>query len=240
MSSAGEKNYYVERLPALLKEYDVLERQLAVLLGNRFPPSKAEQLLVGVRRRVSDLLVELPYIGGDSSPLTQMLVRSAFALPWFLSFEEEGLSMRDIAGIWYEARESIHLSESAEERQRKGEFHFSDEMIDIVRREGERSRKREYAEDWVYEFVRGDGERFDYGYDITECGILKYYEHHGAERFVPIICLLDYASFGSLGVGFKRTRKLSTGDSFCEFRFKKGLRTPRGWPPDDLGETFPY
>ena len=80
----------------------------------------------------------------------------------------------------------------------------------------------------------------DYGYNLTECGVVKFYKSRDAERFVPIVCLMDYASYRALGVGFKRTQKLSTGDALCDFRFKKDRITPRGWLPDELKERFPF
>lgn len=240
MTSEDGKNYYKERLPRLMKEYGTHEEQLARVLASYLDESKTSDLLREVRDAVEALILELPYIGGDANPTTRFLLDSAYALPLFLALEREGISIRDMANILYLVNESVLQLTPPEERRQLGEFYFTAQMMDIVKKESVKSRLRIFPEDWVYEFVEGDGENFDYGYDLTECGIVKFYRKHKAERFVSILCLMDYASYGALGVGFRRTQRLSTGDPFCDFRFGKDFATPRGWPPDDLEETFPF
>jgi len=39
-------------------------------------------------------------------------------------------------------------------------------------------------------------------------------------------------------LSFKRTQTIASGASWCDFRFKKTWNTPRGWPPEELGEEF--
>jgi len=230
----------MEKMPALMKKYATHEKQVAVALADHFDSTKAGRLVTEVRNAVETLLAELPYIGGEANATTQFLVDAAFALPLFLALEQEGVPMREMAKMLYHVNESIFQLSPVEKRQQLGEFYFTDQMIDILRKQSEASQWKKYPEDWVYKFIQGDGKNFDYGYDITECGIMKFYKHHKAERFVPILCLMDYANYCSLGVGFKRTKKLATGDPSCDFRFKKDHKTPRGWPPDNLEETFPF
>jgi len=168
------------------------------------------------------------------------LIDSAFSLPILLSLEQESISMRDIAKIIYKTFESVYNLISLEKRQQFRDFYFSKDMCEMTRKACSVSQLRKYPGDWVYTYVEGDGISFNYGYDFSECGIVKFYEQVGAERFTPILCLPDYANFRSLGVGFKRTQKIATGDTICDFRFKKDFDTPSGWPPDDLEETFPF
>jgi len=240
MTADRKENYYQENLPKLMAQYDALEKALATALSPVFEESKITALLKAVRSGIEALLPGLPYIGGEASVMTQFLVNSAYSLPLFFELEKEGISLRDMAKILYQANESVFLLMPSEKREQLGEFYFSDKMIGILKKDSETSQKRQYPEDWVFEFVDGDGQACDYGYDLTECGIMKFYKSHNAERFAPILCLLDYASYRALGVGFTRTRKLATGDARCDFRFKKDCITPRGWPPDPLEERFPF
>lgn len=79
--------------------------------------------------------------------------------------------------------------------------------------------------------VEGDGQTFDWGADYIECGIVKFIHSQGADELTPWLCRVDYATFGALGIGFKRTMTLAEGYEKCDFRFKKGFETPSGWPP---------
>jgi len=240
MTSDNRQNYYTKKLPELMKEYDKHEKQYPLVLASYLDKSKMDNLTMNIRHAVEALIPVLPHIGGDASTTTQFLVSSAFSLPLFLALEQEGISMRDMAQILYQISESVHQLTPEEKRQEMGEFYFTEQMMDTVKKECEASQMRHYPEDWVFEFIPGDGQKFNYGFNCTECGIVKFYKKQNAERFVPILCLTDYANYRSLGVGFERTRKLATGDSFCDFRFIKGHITPKGWPPDVLEEKFPF
>jgi hypothetical protein len=240
MAKDNGLDYYRKKLTEIMKKYDTHEKQLAGVLADYFDSTKVNQLVTEVRNAVETLLPELPYIGGEANVATQYLVDSAFALPLFLALEKESVSRREMARLLYLVYESIFQLPPVEKRQQLGEFYFTDQMIDMVRKQSEVSQLKQYPADWVDTFIQGDGKDFDYGYDVTECGIMKFYKHHQAERFVPMVCLTDYANYRSLGVGFKRTKKLATGDPICEFRFKKDYQTPKGWPPENLEEIFPF
>ena len=67
-----------------------------------------------------------------------------------------------------------------------------DERIERRKRRAQDSQEHKYSGDWVYEFVQGDGEAFDYGYDFSECGAQKFYSSQGASEFLPFYCFLDY------------------------------------------------
>jgi hypothetical protein len=97
-----------------------------------------------------------------------------------------------------------------------------------------RSQERCYSEDWVWEFVKGDGREFDYGYDFLECGALKLYHAHAAGEFLPFFCYLDFVTHRTVGQGFVRTTTLAEGHEKCDFRWNKGGETKKGWPPPFL------
>ena len=96
-------------------------------------------------------------------------------------------------------------------------------------------KKDAHPENWDMEFVEGDGEEFDWGVDFKDCAVRKFYMKHGGEELLPYVCMSDYAPFHVLkNVEFTRTQTLSSGGDYCDFRFKKGGSTPKGWPPEDL------
>jgi hypothetical protein len=111
-----------------------------------------------------------------------------------------------------------------------GYYYLSKLSQSLSRRRAPLSQERRYAGDWVFEYVEGDGETFDWGRDYVECGIVKFLHSQGADELTPYLCLTDYALFGALGVELKRTMTLAEGCEKCDFRFKKG-ESPSGWPP---------
>ena len=102
------------------------------------------------------------------------------------------------------------------------------------RERAERSQERRYAWDWVYAFVEGDGEEFDYGYDFEECATEKFYRTQGAEEFLPFYCFLDFPKCEQGGLGLRRTMTLAEGGEKCDFRFEEGGKAEQRWPPTFL------
>ena len=107
------------------------------------------------------------------------------------------------------------------------------------RQRAARSQERRYPDDYVYAFVAGDGEAFDYGYDFSECAAQKFYRAQGAEEFLPYYCFLDFAWSRVLGLGLSRSMALSEGCALCNHRFKRGRETLVEWPPFEARSEQP-
>lgn len=98
------------------------------------------------------------------------------------------------------------------------------------------SQLRKYPEDFVLSFIEGDGDNFDYGLDITECGICKLYSAQGAGELSRYMCLSDYVVSKAFNRGLVRYKTIAEGAEKCDFRFKKRRETfvyplREGWPP---------
>ena len=84
----------------------------------------------------------------------------------------------------------------------------------------------------MYDFVPGDGESFDYGYDFHQCATQAFYHQQDADDFLPYYCFLDFAESRVHGLGLSRTMTLAAGEAKCNHRFRKGHRTEPEWPPE--------
>ena len=115
---------------------------------------------------------------------------------------------------------------------------LSPEDIQMKMEQAKKSQKRHYPGDWVWKFVEGDGVHFDYSYDFIECGTQKLYHEKGADEFLPFYCYLDFVLERTTGWGFTRTMTLAEGHDKCDFRWKKGGETQKGWPPPFLEEEL--
>jgi hypothetical protein len=100
-----------------------------------------------------------------------------------------------------------------------------------------RSQARLYPADWVITMVDGGGESFDYGYDIAECGIVKYLHAHDAADLMPYLRDLDHVQAKMLGYRLDRAKTLALGCDRCGFRYSRQRRTGAPWPPEFAEHT---
>lgn len=75
---------------------------------------------------------------------------------------------------------------------------------------------------WTADFIEGDGTKYDFGYDVKECAILKFYRKENAEELMQYICSLDYVTADALKINFFREGTLAGGFDKCDCRYKKG------------------
>lgn len=91
----------------------------------------------------------------------------------------------------------------------------------MYRKLGERSQKREYAGDFVVQYVESDGTNYEYGFDFTECGICKLFQAENAGQFTKHMCRIDYLTTSFNGIELIRSGTIANGQEKCDFRFRK-------------------
>ena len=98
---------------------------------------------------------------------------------------------------------------------------FDQKEIDKYVRGSERSKKREYPMDWV----------FDFSYDLSvpeyyvthrECGVCKIGQQEGLMFLTPHMCVMDYPTIEYKGGKLLRTKTLGAGGDCCDFHVVKG------------------
>jgi len=157
----------------------------------------------------------------------------------FRVLEKNGFSFREIGEFHYnyvirahKARKEVLENSGRDPSQ----YPFDPVYVDYQKKLTEETQKKMYPDDWVMDFVQGNGEKFEWGWDITECAVQKAYKRLGEEKYLPFICLGDHYEAEGLEYGFTRTQALGFGAPFCTHRFVQNYKTPRAWPPDDLEE----
>jgi hypothetical protein len=198
-------------------------------LAAEFDETLAKGVIRLARDRFEDLLSTLPDIGGDENHLTVNLLDAARCLSLYQAMRAQGRSAKQTGKVLYDA-----ILSRGPEARREGaalEWLSEDELMQRRRQRARRSQSRAYADDWVYEFVPGDGRTLDYGYDFTECAAQKLFHQHGADEFLAFYCFLDYATSSVQGLGLTRSKTLASSDPICNHRFKRGRQTACSWPP---------
>ena len=230
MDDLEDRSYYASRQPEILALFDDHAQAWRPIIAGRYGEDLAGAIVAEARRQHEALIPQIPYIGGDENPMTRHLIRSTTSLALYKATKARGKTAEETGRIIYEA-----VVERVRQLPPASPGGPSPEELAEKRRQACRSQERRYPGDWVWEFVEGDGETFDYGYDFYECGTQKLYHAQGAGEFLPFYCYLDFATHRTPGWGFARTMTLGEGYDRCDFRFKRGGETRRGWPPPFLG-----
>lgn len=232
-------DYYVKQKPKLMEQFDKFLRITKDILVKKYSESKANELINLMRDEYELLIPEIPYIGGRKNIYTNILIDCMAYLPIIRILENEGFTYREIGEFTYEFWETANkIRKRKLEKQglNPADQYFNKAFVDYMKSSAEKSQKKQYPYDFVWEFVEGDGKKFDYGYNYSECGIHKIFKKLGAEKYVPFICLADFATANVYEFGFTRTQTLGNGAPICDHRYLKNGTTTKGWPPDNVEE----
>jgi len=227
-----EKEYYKIRKPELLKRFDEESQYWEPVIVRRFGKGFADTILREAHEEFEALIPQMPYIGGDENHLTESLIESVRYLAFYKAMKKHGKTAEETGKTLYDAI----LARIDEPRALipPSKRLTTEQLMERRRKRAERSQERRYPQDYVYEFVAGDGEEFDYGYDFSECAAQKFYHAQGADEFMPFYCYLDFPGSRLDGSGLSRTMALAEGHQKCNHRFKKGRGAELKWPPPFL------
>jgi hypothetical protein len=232
MANNEQNEYYASRVPELLAGFDRDAQQWRPILAHRYGGEFAAAVLQAARERFQSLIFQIPYIGGDANHLTASLIGSVRCLALYQAMKTQDKSVEETGKVLYDA---VMTSAAEPPPPIPPEQWLSrDELMEQRQTRAARSQLRRYAWDWVYEFVEGDGEAFDYGYDFSECATEKFYRAQDALDFLPFYCFLDFPKCQWGRLGLSRTKTLGEGHGICEFRFKEGGKAQQVWPPPFL------
>jgi hypothetical protein len=221
----------------MLKDFDKLKGVAKKVLINYFNEHDFEKSFVDAKHEYAKMIPKLPDIGGKKNRYYINFIGGVWYLAMIKVLEKEGLKPREIGKIIYELAEAYYKSIPRILFWFKSMLFNNRFIINKLKRDALESQLKKYPCNWVFEFVPGDGRDFDYGVNFTECGMYKFYKQEGYEKYMPYLCLGDYALLPLYGrIGFKRTQTIGNGAKYCDFRFKKGGSVAEGWPPENLEE----
>ncbi len=90
-----------------------------------------------------------------------------------------------------------------------------------IKQSAELSKESNYPEDFVFDYVEGNGKKYDYGMNIVRCALCKFLARKNAHELLPFICKTDFLFSKHFGYELSRTKTIAGGDDMCDFRFKK-------------------
>lgn len=219
--SAITGNYYLNHREALLKGFDEMFCYAYPLLVDAYGDRQAESIIWDSRREFDRLIPEIPFIGGLDNALTENLVMAAWFLAFFRAMEAQENTVGEAYEVIYGMVDGWLRRYPPSFASMMGALRLTPLYLDSLKKHANRSQQHEFPGDWVYTFVEGDGQTFDYGVEYTECGICKFYQEQGAEHLIPYMCALDFPLTRAYGLELKRTMTLGGGAARCDFRIKR-------------------
>ena len=230
MSIKMVKDYYFKQKFKLMKNFKTHTKDVRKLLAGMFDDDKIDKILKQMNKEFEKLIPKIPYFGGAENEFTETLIQDISHLAIFWILEKEGFSYREIGEFFYKFIDGeIRLEK--ENMEKNGEdpaqYLFEIENINQTKSFAEYSQKRAYPYDWVSDYVEGDGVSFEYGVNISECGICKVFMELGAEKYMPLQCMIMMRQASIFGFGLFRTQTLTMGAPTCDYRFVKKLKAPQ-------------
>lgn len=102
----------------------------------------------------------------------------------------------------------------------QGKNCFDQKEIDRYVRGSERSKKRQYPMDWVFDFSC-DLSAPEYYVTHHECGVCKIAQRERLMFLMPYLCAMDYPTIEYKGGKLIRTKTLGSGGDCCDFHVVK-------------------
>ena len=218
---SNPSNYYIARKMRFLMEFDLVARAARPVLGEYFVGENANELLAETRREFEALIPQLPYIGGRQ-PFTEFIIFTAMLLAVYRVSQARGKTVEQTGELVHEIGRAFLKTFPAFLARLLGKMNFSRFYLNRLRKRAIESHQQKYPEDYVYDFIEGDGKTFDYGVNYLECASCKFLAKQGAPELTPYLCPVDILYSEALGWGLTRTMTLAEGADKCDFRFKQG------------------
>lgn len=206
-------------------------------LVDRYGEETADEMRQEMHQEYLRLIPGVPHIGKGGTSDRRFLAYAPMALAFYRVVLRHGGDLEDAGQLLHECGRAFYQRVPTRFRHVLRWYMFSGLRRRGLEKAARDSQSRRYPADWVFEMVSGDGQPFDYGKDVTECGIVKYLHAQGADELTPYLCDWDYIMAESLGLQLRRTKTLAWGCDRCDFRMTKDGTTLAPWPPAFVERT---
>lgn len=229
LQAEGAGSYYALHEEALKAAFHQMVEGAQQVWRAEFGAVRSRAMAEQAAETFDKLFDQFPEVGGDRNWDTQFIPVAAWYVALYRPMQSAGKSAEDVGKLVYDLYRRSLEGTPKDETTREGENLFNPDSMAAMAAWAEWTQKREYPANWVAAFIRGDGKEFDYGYDYTECGLVKYFRSQGVSELAPYVCLNDFLKSAAIGSGLSRTRTLAEGDEVCDFRYKKGRPVIQDW-----------
>ena len=222
-------SYYLAHSKELIAAFEGTNAGAKEYLAGKFGKKFADRVTKEASERFLSLLPNLPDVGGERNIDIEYIPIAAWYLAFYIPMRDRGKTAKDIGRMIYELNQ-YELSHMPKDKAlAEGTHKFSHQHLEKMKKWAEWTQKKEYPANWVAELLRGDGKEYDFGYNYTECALVKMFKKHNVPEIAPYVCLNDFLRSKTLGTGLHRTKTIAQGDDICNFRYKKGRKVVQEW-----------
>ncbi len=220
-----KENFYANQRQKLMQAFDKTRDWYKPHFREAFGNAFADQVLQEARSEYELLIPRIPFVGGPKVHMTEDLMEAVRILAYLRVLRARGKTLEECKEILYRSMET-RLAKYPRPVLKLGEIRaFSKPFTRYLQCQAKESQGRKYPRGFVFDYVAGDGKEFDWGLNIFECGIRRFYLEQNASEFLKMVCSIDYLLSDKLGYGLYRTETLVEGAERCNPRLKRGGRT---------------
>ena len=228
-AKGGSESYYMAHKRELAEAFGGVVEGAKQFWEQKFGLERAAKMGQEATALFDRLLPGLPDVGGERNWLAHLIPVAAWYVALYAPMKASGKRPEDVGKLVYDLLGFQLQAVPKEQALAEGAKMFTREGLDKMREWAVWTQKREFPANWVAEFVPGDGKAFDFGYDYSECAILKYLEARSVPELAPYVCACDFPASTANGTGLQRIKALAYGDSICNFRYKRGGPVLQDW-----------
>ncbi len=221
--------YYTSNKERFVREFEVILDAARDQYLPLFGDEDTELFISRARSEFAAVLLRLPPIGGDKNRSMKFFITGAQYLALYTPMKERAIGPEVIGRIMYDLTVQYYATMPIEERNRERDLFFGESSIAGLDDWASWTQERYYPANWVYEFVPGDWETFDFGYDVKECAVFKLFDHENILELIPYFCCDDFPISNAIGTGLAREKSIGFGDNCCNFRYRKGRKVLQNW-----------
>ncbi len=208
----------------LLNQFDFFIRRMRPILDNRYGKGLSKQIVNEGREEFRLIIPSLPDVGSRG-----LLALFSNATGMYLAMYKTALkhsrSLEETGKVIYNSAEYLlqHIPRVLS-RMFAG-MNFSTRYLSELQRQAADSRTGKFPDGYVFDYIEGSKQTFDYGIDYRECASVKFLKKQGAPELAAYLCPIDILYSTIFGWGLHRTMTIADGDPRCDFRFKRGGTT---------------
>jgi len=226
--ASADTDYYVSNRKKFVSSFAKTAEAAQCYLSARYDADTAQIICKEAKKEFEKLLPGLPYIGGDNHRGTRWILLAGHWLSFFRPMKVKGYAVSETGRMMYDLYVEHLDTIPKDELKNKGARRFTQAYMDGMKSWAD-SKNRIYKDDWLADFIPGDGKNFDYGINYLHCPCFEYFKANNAKELAPYFCLVDFPEHKRMGTGLVRTKTLALGDSLCDFRYKKGRQVSQSW-----------
>ena len=213
------------RTQKIMHTYTQIGQAVRMRLLDHYPAKLVWGVFEDTRKELAFLVPKMPYIG-DKHIWQINLDMCVMNMALYRALKKRNFGVNEAVHIQNDIFEAYLHSFPKPLHWAYHWYYFSQFHQQRLSRAAILSQKRQYPGDWVFSYVEGNGDGFDFGVDISECAIVKLcHAYRVDEEYIPHLCRLDHAMSNILSLGFIRHGTLAEGAPVCDCRWKRGAAT---------------